>query len=78
MSAAAVTETGTVRWWNTDRGFGFIGPDRGGKDVFVHHAGVVLLEDAPRADLEDGARVTFTRGESPDGRPCAVDVRPID
>jgi CspA family cold shock protein len=64
--------TGTVKWFNTEKGFGFITPDDGGKDLFVHHSEV---QTAGRAMLEDGQKVEFESGESPKG-PCAKNVTP--
>lgn len=53
--AARVPEQlGTVKWFNTAKGFGFITPDGGGEDLFVHRS---VLEQAGIADLPDGARV---------------------
>ena len=46
-------QTGTVKFFNTDKGFGFITPDGGGKDVFVH------ANDLGGAVLQDGAKVEF-------------------
>jgi cold shock protein len=48
--------SGTVKWFNTERGFGFIGPDDGGKDVFVH---ISAVQRAGMDDLREGAKVTF-------------------
>ena len=48
--------TGTVKWFNTQKGFGFIQPDDGGKDVFVHSAAV---ERAGLKGLKDGQKITF-------------------
>ena len=47
-------QLGTVKWFNTAKGFGFITPDGGGEDLFVHRS---ALEQAGIADLPDGARV---------------------
>jgi len=47
---------GTVKWFNDDKGFGFITPDEGGKDLFVHHSGINA--DGFRT-LAEGARVTY-------------------
>jgi CspA family cold shock protein len=62
--------TGTVKWFNDDKGFGFITPDEGGKDLFVHHTGI-------KADgfksLAEGARVSFD-AEAGDKGPKAVNV----
>ena len=48
--------TGTVKWFNTQKGFGFIQPDDGGKDVFVH---ISAVERAGFRELRDGQKVSF-------------------
>jgi CspA family cold shock protein len=48
--------TGTVKWFNATKGFGFIAPQEGGKDVFVH---ISALEAAGIRGLNDGQRVTY-------------------
>lgn len=48
--------TGTVKWYNSQKGFGFIEPDDGGKDVFVH---ATALEAAGLRGLNDGQKVSF-------------------
>ena len=48
--------TGTVKWYNAQKGFGFIAPDDGGKDVFVH---ATALEAAGIQGLNDGQQVSF-------------------
>ncbi len=65
--------TGTVKWFNDEKGFGFIAPDDGGKDLFVHHSGIQV---SGRASLDEGQKVEYEVGEGQKG-PCAVDVRPI-
>ncbi|MBK8227666.1 MAG: cold-shock protein [Flavobacteriales bacterium] len=52
--------SGTVKFFNTEKGFGFITPDEGGKDVFVHKTGT-------RAQLYEGDKVTFEVEQSPKG-----------
>ena len=61
--------TGTVKWFNDDKGFGFITPDDGSKDLFVHQS--ALLVDGP---LAEGASVTFEYEASEKG-PRATNVR---
>ena len=60
-------ETGTVKFFNEEKGFGFITPDSGGKDIFVHVSGV---QGGP---LNDGDKVEYEIGEGKKG-PCAVSV----
>ena len=48
--------TGTVKWFNAAKGYGFIQPDGGGKDVFVH---ISAVEKAGLSDLREGAKVSF-------------------
>ena len=48
--------TGTVKWFNTQKGYGFIQPDDGGKDVFVH---ISAVERAGLKGLKDGQKITF-------------------
>lgn len=60
-------ETGTVKFFNQEKGFGFISPDNGGKDLFVHTTGI---EAGP---IKEGDKVEFEIGEGRKG-PCAVSV----
>jgi cold shock protein len=48
--------TGTVKWYNAQKGFGFIQPDDGGKDAFVH---VSAIERAGMADLTEGQKISY-------------------
>ena len=65
--------TGTVKWFSDDKGFGFITPDEGAKDLFVHHTGI--SGDGYKS-LAEGAKVEY-EAESGDKGPKAVDVRPL-
>jgi CspA family cold shock protein len=47
---------GTVKWFSDDRGFGFITPDDGGEDLFVHHTGIT---GSGFKSLDEGAKVTY-------------------
>lgn len=67
-------ETGTVARFMDDKGFGFIKPDRGGKDVFVHHS---AIQASGFRSLTQGARVEFDLVQDPKG-PRAENVVPID
>jgi CspA family cold shock protein len=62
--------TGTVKWFSSDKGFGFITPDNGGKDLFVHHSEV---KGSGNATLNDGQKVEFDIGQGQKG-PCATNV----
>jgi CspA family cold shock protein len=61
--------TGTVKFFNGDKGYGFIAPDDGSKDVFVHYSNV-----SDSVNLDEGMKVTFEIGEGRKG-PEATDVR---
>ena len=63
--------TGTVKWFNSTKGFGFIAPDTGGKDVFVH---ISAVERAGLRDLADNQKVTFDIEPGRDGRESAVNI----
>jgi CspA family cold shock protein len=60
--------TGTVKWFNATKGFGFIQPDAGGKDVFLH---ISALERAGLREIADGAKVSFELESGRDGRTSA-------
>jgi len=60
--------TGTVKWFNTTKGYGFIAPDDGGKDVFVH---ISAVEQAGMTGLADDQKVQFDLIEGRDGRQMA-------
>jgi CspA family cold shock protein len=62
--------TGTVKWFNTTKGYGFIQPDDGGNDVFVH---ISAVERAGLRGLNDGQKVTFNMKEER-GKVAAVDL----
>ncbi|MGI3186551.1 cold-shock protein [Nioella aestuarii] len=62
---------GTVKWFNTQKGFGFIAPEQGAKDVFVH---ISALERAGLSQLDDGQAVTFDLESSKDGRESAINL----
>lgn len=64
--------TGTVKFYNSTKGFGFITPDQGGKDAFVH---VSALERAGIAGLGDGQKVTYDIERGRDGRESATNVQ---
>ncbi len=64
--------SGTVKWFNTTKGYGFIAPDDGGKDVFVH---VSQMEKSGLTGLADDQKVEFEMIEGPDGRTMAGDIK---
>jgi len=65
--------TGTVKWFNSTKGFGFIQPDDGGKDVFVH---ISAVERAGLNGLGEGQKVSFElQRDRKTGRESAVDLK---
>lgn len=66
------TETGKVKWFNNEKGFGFIKPDNGGKDLFVHHTDIV--SDGYRT-LKEEQEVTYVVADGPKGLQ-AKEVKP--
>ena len=65
---------GTVKWFNTTKGYGFIAPEGGGKDVFVH---ISAVEASGLAGLEDNQKVTYELEEGRDGRQMAADLKAV-
>lgn len=63
--------TGTVKWFNSEKGYGFIAPDDGGKDVFVH---ISAVESSGLTGLNDNQKVTYDLREGRDGRQMAADL----
>ena len=64
---------GTVKWFSPEKGYGFITPDEGGKDLFVHFS---EISGEGYHSLNDGARVTYEPGEGPKG-PVATQVQEL-
>ncbi|HZB30894.1 MAG TPA: cold-shock protein [Streptosporangiaceae bacterium] len=64
---------GTVKWFNAEKGFGFIAPDGGGPDVFVHYS---AIQSNGYRSLEEDQRVSFTVTQGPKG-PQADQVAPL-
>ncbi len=64
--------TGTVKWFNTTKGYGFIAPEEGGKDVFVH---ISALERSGLTGLADNQKVSYDLEAGRDGRQSAVNLK---
>jgi CspA family cold shock protein len=65
--------TGTVKWFNADKGFGFITPDGGGADVFAHFSAIAT---SGYRSLDENQRVTFEITQGPKG-PQAANIQPV-
>ena len=71
VAAEGGRRTGTVKWFKKGKGYGFIQPDGGGDDFFVHKS-----QTPGQRGLDEKQRVSFVVGKGPKGRPQAQDVRP--
>ncbi len=67
--------TGTVKWFNPAKGYGFIGPDNGSVDVFVH---ISAVEEAGLSILTDGQKVEYEVVSKPDGKTAARNLKLAD
>lgn len=63
--------TGSVKWFNNKKGFGFIVPESGGKDVFVHVTGLAS------GDITEGQKVSYELGQDREGKSIATNVRAV-
>jgi CspA family cold shock protein len=66
--------TGTVKWFNDEKGFGFIKPDDGGKDVFAHFS---AIQGTGRRSLRENQKVSYDVTQGPKGAQ-ASNIRPLD
>lgn len=69
-----MSQTGTVKWFNPTKGFGFIVPDEGGNDVFVH---ISAVEQAGMQSLNEGQKVEFTLEENR-GKQAAGNLKAVE
>ncbi len=66
-------DKGIVKWFNADKGFGFITPEDGSKDLFVHHSEILA---GGYKSLDEGQHVEYAVGQGQKG-PCATNVKPL-
>ncbi len=67
--------TGTVKWFNTQKGYGFIQPDDGGRDVFVH---ITAVERAGMSDLREGQKIGYEiLTDRKTGKASAGNLKPV-
>lgn len=66
--------TGMVKWFNTEKGYGFIAPDAGGGDVFVH---ISAVQRAGLQALSDGQKVSYELETGRNGKTSAVDIQTL-
>ena len=66
--------TGTVKWFNASKGFGFIEPDDGSKDVFVH---ISAVEQAGLTTLDEGQKVSYNLSPGQNGKSAASELKAL-
>ena len=66
--------TGSVKWFNPTKGYGFIEPSEGGSDAFVH---ISAVEAAGMNTLNDGAKISFDLETGKNGKEAAVNIQPL-
>tara|TARA_B100001121_G_C18492185_1_gene527858 strand:+ start:538 stop:747 length:210 start_codon:yes stop_codon:yes gene_type:complete len=66
---------GTVKWFNTQKGYGFINPDEEGNDVFVH---ITAVQNSGLNELNEGQRVSYELAEQRNGRMAAVNLSLVE
>ena len=65
---------GTVKWFNGRKGFGFIVPDEGESDIFVH---ITAVQEAGMESLDEGQKVEYELKEGPNGKTVAADLKAV-
>ena len=66
--------TGTVKWFNTTKGYGFIAPEDGATDVFVH---ISAVQNSGMTDLQEGQQVSYELEAGKNGKTAAVDLKAV-
>jgi CspA family cold shock protein len=66
--------TGTVKWFNTTKGYGFIAPDDGTTDVFVH---ISAVQNSGMTDLQEGQQISYELEAGKNGKTAAVDLKAV-
>ena len=66
--------TGTVKWFNTTKGYGFIAPDDGATDVFVH---ISAVQNSGMTDLQEGQQVEYELEAGKNGKTAAVNLKAV-
>ena len=69
-----MAKTGTVKWFNATKGYGFIAPDDGSKDAFVH---ITAVEEAGLGTLREGQKVSFELETGRDGKTSAANLKAL-
>ena len=70
-----ISITGTVKFFNADKGYGFVAPDTGGADAFVH---ITAVERAGMATLNQNQRISYDLEQDRRGKTSAVNLQPVD